>query len=403
MSTAGEAHHRFIDYLIARGSLWSRPLIDAFRATPRHLFLDRIYHYQRQGGTWREVRVARPGRAELKLVYADRALTTRLSEEGPDAPPVPISSSSQPSLMAQMLEDLRLGPGMRVLEVGAGTGYNAALLAHVAGPVTSLDVDRRVLAEAQEHLRAFPDRRVELLHADGRAGHPAGAPFDRIVVTAATPDLEPAWLRQLSDCGLVQAPLALAPGLAYIVQGEVRHGRFEGRLTRPAYFMPLRAEQEVGRGGPDDSAPPLPPPETLEAAPAPWADWGRKFTANGPTFLPSLAFFGWLQGHGFAYRTFPDGRPFYGVADPVRGRVCWLGQGEWRVQGEAGYDLGTALWRTWLEAGGPWPTEFLLRIPLGEREAGEPPSAGGLRFRRRGAIHEQLWELVEPRDRPPGP
>ena len=65
------------------------------------------------------------------------------------------------------------------------------------GLVTSIDVDRRVLAEAQEHLRAFPDRPVELLHSDGREGHPAGAPFDRIVVTAATPDLEPAWLRQL--------------------------------------------------------------------------------------------------------------------------------------------------------------------------------------------------------------
>lgn len=400
MSTAGEAHHRFIDYLIARGSLWSRPLIDAFRATPRHLFLDRIYHYQRQSGTWREVRVTRPGRAELKMVYSDRALTTRLSDEEPGAPPVPISSSSQPSLMAQMLEDLHLEPGLRVLEIGTGTGYNAALLAHVVGPVTSLDVDRRVLIEAQEHLRAFPDPHVELLHADGRAGYPSGAPFDRIAVTAATPDLEPAWLRQLSDRGLVQAPLMLAPGLAFIVQGGVRHGRFEGRLTRPAYFMPLRAEDEAGRGADDPAA--LPPPESLEAAPAPWADWGRKFAANGPTFLPALAFLGWLQGLGFAYRALPDGRPFYGIGDPVRGCVCWLGQGEWRVQGETGYDLGDSLWRAWLEAGGPWPTEFRLLIPLDDRSEDLRPMADGLWFRRRGPIHEQLWELVEPRDRPTG-
>jgi protein-L-isoaspartate(D-aspartate) O-methyltransferase len=403
MSTAEEAHHRFIDYLIARGSLWSRPLIEAFRATPRHRFLDRIYHYQRQSGTWREVCVSHLGRAELKLVYSDRALTTRLSPEEPGRPPVPISSSSQPSLMAQMLEDLRLGPGLRTLEVGAGTGYNAALLAHAAGPVTSIDVDRRVLAEAREHLRAFADRPVELLHGDGRAGHPDGAPFDRIVVTAATPDLEPAWLRQLSDGGLVQAPLVLAPGLSYVVQGSVRGGWFAGGLTRPAYFMPLREEDAAGRPEASDPARLFPPPEGLEVAPAPWADWARKFGTNGPTFLPALAFLGWLHGYAVAYQTLPDGRPFYGVGDPVQGHACWLGQGEWRVRGKAGRELGGCLWRTWLDAGGPWPMEFRLRIPLDDRNGDQGSlSAGGLRFRRRGAINEQLWEMIEPRDRPMG-
>src|SRR5262249_22095473 len=153
-----------------------------------------------------------------------RALITRLSPpRGPTGalqPQSPISSSSQPSLMAQMLEDLRLEPGLRVLEIGAGTGYNAALLAHLVGPdrVTSLDVDREVLSEAWDHLRAFPDRGVGLRHADGRSGWPEGAPFDRIMVTAATPDLEPAWLEQLAEGGLLLAPLALAPGLAYLAR-----------------------------------------------------------------------------------------------------------------------------------------------------------------------------------------
>src|SRR5207245_2580927 len=142
---------------------------------------------------------------------------------------VPISSSSQPSLMAQMLEDLRLTPGLRVLEVGAGTGYNAALLAHAVSPaqVVSVDVDREVLSEAWDHLRRFPDRKVILQHADGRAGFAEAAPYDRIMVTAATPDLEPAWLEQLADGGLLLAPLVLAPGLAFVVRGSVSEGVFE--------------------------------------------------------------------------------------------------------------------------------------------------------------------------------
>jgi protein-L-isoaspartate O-methyltransferase len=409
MSRVEEAHHRFIDYLIARGSLWSRPLIDAFRATPRHLFLDRIYHYQRHNGTWREVRVSHLGRTELKLIYSDRALTTRLSPEGPGLSPVPISSSSQPSLMAQMLEDLCLRPGLRTLEIGAGTGYNAALLAHAAGPVLSIDVDRQVLAEAREHLRAFPDRPVELVHGDGRLGMPLTArcqcrpPFDRIVVTASTPDLEPTWLRQLSDGGLVQAPLVLASGLAYVVQGTVRSGWFEGRLTRPAYFMPLRQEDEVGRPAESSPVQQLPPPEGLEVAAAPWDDWGRKFAANGPTFLPALAFFGWLRGHPFAYHVLADGRAFYGIGDRNQGRLCWLGLSEWRVRGKTDQEFGEALWRAWLDAGGPWPTEFRLRIPLDDRDAKPPPlSSQGLWFRRHGPSNEQWWEMIEPRDRPNG-
>src|SRR5262249_36417243 len=156
------------------------------------------------------------------------------------------------------------------------------------------------------------------------------------------------------------------------------------------YFMPLRAEEEAGRGGAGHPAPPLPPPESFEGTPPPRADWGRKVTANRPTFLPAPAVLGWLQGYGFALRTPPRRRRCFGVGDPVRGRVCWLGQGEWRVQGEAGYGLGDALWRTWLEAGGPWPTEFRLLIPLDDRgDSGRPPAVG-LRYRRRGAIHEQL-------------
>jgi protein-L-isoaspartate(D-aspartate) O-methyltransferase len=401
MATAEDANDSLVDQLIARGALWSAPLIAAFRATPRHRFLDRVYHFQR-GRTdelWRAVDTRSPGRSELRLLYSDRALTTRLSEPADGRPAVPISSSSQPSLMAQMLEDLKLRPGQRVLEVGAGTGYNAALLAYVVGRVYSVDVDCRVLAEAEEHLRAFPDREVVFRHGDGRLGWPAAAPFDRVVVTAATPDLEPAWLEQLAEDGLLLAPMELAPGLAYLVCGGVRGGCFEGRLTRPAYFMPLRAEDHPGEPGASATGA-WPGPEELHAVTAPWAEWlERRLACGGPGLLPALAFLGWLEGLTVCAQNLADGRTFYGVADQTAGKTCWLGNREWRVSGNAGRDLGDRLWRTFLDAGGPWPTEFRLRAwPRGEKVPSQVHE--GWCCRRLGPRCEQLWELIEPRERP---
>src|SRR4051812_23349346 len=103
MTAADRANQEMVDRLITQEALWSPRLIEAFRQTPRHRFLDRVYHHGRDGA-WREVDVTPVGQAEVALVYSDRALTTRLSPAAADAAPVPISSSSQPSLMAQMLE-----------------------------------------------------------------------------------------------------------------------------------------------------------------------------------------------------------------------------------------------------------------------------------------------------------
>ncbi len=394
--TAKQANDALVDRLIALGSLWSPRLIAAFRDTPRHLFLHRVYQYQRRAGRWREVPTRDPGPAELRLLYTDRALITRLSPGSRTEGPVPISSSSQPSLMAQMLEDLKPEPGGRVLEVGAGTGYNAALLAHVAGPgqVWSIDVDRQVLSEAWDHLHAFADRRVELRHADGRCGYAEAAPFERIMVTAATPDLEPAWLEQLAPGGLLLAPLALAPGLAFIACGRVSGGTFEGRLMRAAFFMPLRSE---GEAGPAEAEPAAPGP--LTALPSPGAEWcdRRRSRPGWLGFIQALAFYACLHGLRLAYQTLPGGEATFGVADPEGRAWCWLGEEKWQVSGEAGRDLGVRLWRAFLKAGGPWPTEFRLRA-----SARATPAADGGRevYERQGPRCRQVWELIEPRERP---
>jgi protein-L-isoaspartate O-methyltransferase len=413
-SVAEQANQHMVDRLIAQGALWSPALIAAFRATPRHRFLDRVFQYQRKHDRWRELITRDPGLEELNVLYADRALITRLSPAGRHGPALPISSSSQPSLMAQMLEDLRLTPsplpsppaggeegkgegvGLRTLEVGAGTGYNAALLAHVVGPdlVTALDVDREVLSEAWDHLRGFPERRVQLKHADGRHGWAEAAPFDRIMVTAATPDLEPAWLEQLSENGVLVAPLALAPGLAFVIQGSGNEKGFCGRLTRAAYFMPLRAEGDSGATEAE-----APAPAALRSVRAPWAGWfdRRRARAGWLGFIQSLAFFGLLRGLRVSYQTLTDGQTTFGVSDPANESVCWLGPYHWQVGGDAGRELGWELWRAFLDAGGPWPTEFRLRVgpPGGSATEGRPQC-----YVRQGVRYQQVWELIEPRERP---
>jgi protein-L-isoaspartate(D-aspartate) O-methyltransferase len=390
MRTADAANQDMVDQLIARAALRSLPLIEAFRATPRHLFLDRIW--QHRDGQWRAIEPSQPQDEDLRTLYSDRALTTKISSPGANEAPVSVSSSSQPSLMAQMLEDLDLAPGLNVLEIGAGTGYNAALLAHVVGAVVSIDVDRDVLADARRHLEAFPDRRVELLHADGRLGWPAAAPYDRIQVTAAAEDLEPAWLQQLVNGGVVQVPIDLAPGLAWIVQGVVRDGAFSGQLTRPAYFMPLRDEGDPGRDR-SVSTGPLPGPERLQSVPAPWAGWHeRRTNVEATDFLAGVAMLAWLEGHSLGYATCPDGRPGYGVGDLVRGQACWLGPYEWRISGKGGQELGQQLWRRWLDLGGPRPEDWHLLASV----RGQPRAREGLRasLARQGVHCAQRWELV---------
>jgi protein-L-isoaspartate(D-aspartate) O-methyltransferase len=384
-----------VDRLIAEGALWSGPLIAAFRATPRHHFLDRVFLHQRKTRDWREVILRDPGPTELELIYADRALITYISPPTEDQPQVAISSSSQPSLMAQMLQDLRLAPGQRILEVGSGTGYNAALLAHVAGPgqVVSVDVDRNVLAEAWDHLRKFPDRRVDLKHADGRKGFADKAPYDRIMMTAATSDLEPAWLEQLADGGILLAPLTLAPGLAFVLRGTVRDGRFHGRLTRAAYFMPLRAESEPGA---DDEPGKAATQDRFESVPAPWESWfDRTSHRLGWTgFIQALAFHGWLRGLAVYYQTLDSGETTFGVCKAEH--VCWLGGRTWHVSGAKGRQLGERLWQSFLKAGGPWPSEYrLILSPYGASQ--QDTETGG--FVREGVKCRQSWRLREPRER----
>src|SRR5512145_786275 len=177
MPDVAALHRGLVDELVAREWIRSPAVEAAFRTVPRHLFL--------------------PGLA-VEDVYRDQVIITkRLDGEA-------VSSSSQPQIMAIMLEQLGLEPGHRVLEIGAGTGYNAGLMAHIVGErgqVTTIDIDADLVADARQHLDAAGCQRVRVVHADGGFGHPEGAPYDRIILTVSAGDLAPAWCEQLGPAG----------------------------------------------------------------------------------------------------------------------------------------------------------------------------------------------------------
>jgi protein-L-isoaspartate(D-aspartate) O-methyltransferase len=177
--------------------------------------------------------------AGLDAVYEDEAIVTRKDAQG-----LPLSSSSQPAIMALMLEELDVEPGMSVLEVGAGTGYNAAMLSLLVGQrgrVVSIDLDADTAAGADRALHAG-GYRAQVVTGDGRDGFPDGGPYDRIVVTASSDSVPFAWFEQLRPGGLLELPLrASASGVQVIPVLRKEDGGFRSKTVICGGFMPLRS------------------------------------------------------------------------------------------------------------------------------------------------------------------
>ena len=265
---------RLVEALRARGAIRCEQIAQAFAAVPREHFIPDIARDQ-----------------GLEAVYRDEAFVTKKDRRG-----MPLSSSSQPGLMAEMLELLAAAPGQRVLEVGAGTGYNAALLARLVGPgghVTTIDVDPQLARRAQQALRAISgpggpgagdlrvrgfdgvagedragtvdsgageDRagqldsgagrcaHVDVVVGDGRAGRVNGARYDRIIVTACADQVSRHWMEQLTEAGRLVLPLRLDPdadALQVIPAFERRGDALHSIGMTWGGFMPLHG----GDGG----------------------------------------------------------------------------------------------------------------------------------------------------------
>jgi protein-L-isoaspartate(D-aspartate) O-methyltransferase len=160
-----------------------------------------------------------------------------------DDRPLPIGygqTISQPFIVAYMTQTIRLQKEHRVLEIGAGSGYQAAVLAEIVRNVYTVEIIPELGGAARERLRNLGNRNVEVRIADGYDGWPEQAPFDAIVVTAATEYIPPPLLKQLKEGGRMVIPVGAPFFTQMLMLVEKKGGQITTRQLMPVMFVPFR-------------------------------------------------------------------------------------------------------------------------------------------------------------------
>jgi protein-L-isoaspartate(D-aspartate) O-methyltransferase len=160
--------------------------------------------------------------------YADQALPIACGQ-----------TISQPYVVAYMTEQLEMESHHRVLEVGTGSGYQAAVLSHLAREVVSVERYRTLAEEARARLKALAYENVDIVVGDGFAGVPDRAPYDRIIVTAAAETIPQALLDQLADGGIMILPLGSHDGSQHIIKLTKSVTGIRRENLIPVRFVPM--------------------------------------------------------------------------------------------------------------------------------------------------------------------
>lgn len=232
------------------------PWWSALAEVPRHRFIPDTVWVKNPDGWPTLLPVYRDEDPDrwLELTYRhDDAVVTQVDDGHPSGPglagAMQTSSASAPTIVAVMLAALDAHPGQRVLEIGTGTGYNAALLAHRLGAdhVTSVEVDPDVAVQARAALKATGYGQICTIVGDGTLGYAPGAPYDRVVATAAVEQIPYAWVAQTSPGGRILLPWATSYTGALVALTVDGDGTASGGIVDECSFMWLR-EQRVRRG-----------------------------------------------------------------------------------------------------------------------------------------------------------
>lgn len=200
---------RMVEEQIARRGLHEPRLLAAFEATPRHLFVPPEYRY---------------------LAYSDGPLPIGYGQ-----------TISQPYIVALMTDLLELRGDERVLEIGTGSGYQAAILGHMAGEVHTVEIVPDLARQAEKMLKRLRLRSVHCHVGDGSLGWPQAAPYRGIVMTAAAPAAPPVLLEQLEDGGRMVLPVG-GRGFQELELWLRQGVKFTHKVITGVAFVPLRGE-----------------------------------------------------------------------------------------------------------------------------------------------------------------
>ncbi|MGQ0838043.1 methyltransferase domain-containing protein [Actinokineospora sp.] len=233
-----------------------------------------------------------------------------------------------------MLERLAVRPGHRVLEIGTGTGYNTALLAHRLGDqaVCSIDLDPALVESARAHLAGI-GLHPQLAAGDGAAGWPGGGTFNRIIATCAATAIPPAWIDQLADGGRIVAPLDAGSAGPLLVLDKTAPDEVTGIVDPyPVLFMPMRRDVDSPHGPgqePASAAIGMPHYGTTTLDPA------------GLLARPELMLFLWLHAPGLQVGGGAEHRVVVAERGAARAEVDLtpLDDGTWAVRQHGPYRL----------------------------------------------------------------
>ncbi|WP_406138650.1 protein-L-isoaspartate O-methyltransferase family protein [Streptomyces sp. NBC_01089] len=249
----GEAGPKGLASRLVEAGALTADWLPAYEAVPREGFVpDVMWPGQVEGVGQGEAvnRRADPGRW-LRAVYSDVSLTTQWDDGKHSDPTVkgksPTCSNSQPSMVFSMLAALDVQEGSRVLEVGTGTGWNAALLSERVGShnVVTVELDPENAMSARTRIEAAGYHPSTIV-GDGAAGHPDAAPYDRVLITASMTKIPRELVSQVRTGGVIVAPFTTTYGSGAVVRLTVQEdGDASGPFVASSAFMRIRQQRTV--------------------------------------------------------------------------------------------------------------------------------------------------------------
>jgi protein-L-isoaspartate(D-aspartate) O-methyltransferase len=207
-----EERNRMVDEQIVARGIRDELTVNAMRKVPRHEFVP----------------------SELAaFAYRDHPLSIGYNQ-----------TISQPYIVAYMTEALELKPSDKVLEIGTGSGYQAAILAEICEEVYTIEIVEPLAKVAQDRLNRLEYKNITVIAGDGYQGYKEQAPFDAIIVTAAPEKIPPPLLEQLAENGRMIIPVGPTHYTQYLVLVEKKNGRIKKRNLLPVRFVPFTGEAE---------------------------------------------------------------------------------------------------------------------------------------------------------------